>query len=125
MLAIQQSSALDLRKGKRKGKGEHLNGFFSPTVDRYEVATGRPNGHTVQKYSLRDMKSDRRERVERHTANSGGGKSGEARSIQGLEDGQCRTSYQESRVSIVNQKWTVAFDDLVASELGWRFPSTR
>jgi hypothetical protein len=31
------------------------------------------------------MKSDRRERVERHTANSGGGKSGEARLTRGLE----------------------------------------
>jgi hypothetical protein len=116
---------LGLAQRKKKREGEHFNGFFSPTVARYEVATGRPNGYTVQKCSLRDMKSDRRERVERHTANSGGGKSGEARSIQGLEGGQCRTSYQESRMSIVNQKWTVAFDDLVASELGWRFPSTR
>ena len=41
------------------------------------VATGRPNGHKVQKCSLCDTKSGRRERVERHKANSRKGESGE------------------------------------------------
>ena len=52
--------------------GKTLQWIFNPTVARCEAATGRPNGHRVQKRSLRDTKSDRREGFEWHTANSRG-----------------------------------------------------
>ena len=52
--------------------GKTLQWIFNPTVARCEAATGRPNGHRVQKRSLCDTKSDQREGFEWHTANSRG-----------------------------------------------------
>jgi hypothetical protein len=40
-----------------KNGGGSLQWVFDPTVARSKVATGRPNGHKVQKCSLRNTKS--------------------------------------------------------------------
>ena len=62
---------------KKKKREETLQWVFNPNVAQYEVATGRPNGHKVQKRPLCDTKSGRRERGERRKANSREGDSGE------------------------------------------------
>ncbi|KAI9572494.1 hypothetical protein HD554DRAFT_2036068 [Boletus coccyginus] len=58
-------------KTNSRAAGETLQWIFNPTVARCKMAMGRSNGHKVQKWSLRDTKSGRREEVERHKANSG------------------------------------------------------
>ena len=52
--------------------------LFNPTVTRYAVATGRPNGHKAQKCSLCDAKSGRRDEMR-------GTKPALGRGHQGLE----------------------------------------
>ena len=59
---------------------------FNPIVAQYEVATGQPYGHKVQKRSLCDTESDHREKVS-STELAHGPRGGEAclASAQGLE----------------------------------------